>query len=150
MSEARLLLQKLVRQASQESPHHVISIADRILDEHPELVAQFFQEERVVLFHTWVSDLLRVTRQRRSFSQHRDLSDISVYDLSFVIDPENNRKPLGEMMRADHFYVADEYDRQVEQLRGLSQVHRRLGRGVGIRKTREVYDEQTLAKLLGV
>lgn len=153
MSESRQLLTKLIHAEAENPKHSVAAIAERIRTQHPELVQEWGEEHLPMLFTGWVSDVLRwARRDERKRSPMEEIveraeSGLSLFDLSYVVNDDNLRKPLGEMIGSDHFYVAEAYRQESRRASAYAELHDQIGRAVGRKLTRTVYSETDLRQL---
>ena len=138
MSESTELLKKLVTESA-HGRHTVKSIADDILSTHPEVVDDWYAEEKGLAFHLWVSDQLRLIRRAaRTISSDTVAERLasgestpSVFNVSEVINDENERKPLSEMVREDLLYVADRYKERASTNSLYAGIYRMMAKKIG-------------------
>jgi len=153
MSESKQLLTKLVTELAADGPHTVVGIAEQITDQNPGLVDEWFAEQRDLVFHVWISDLLRVqrhsTRRQSSETIAERLAGSSIMDVSEVVNDMNDRKPLGDMVKADLLFVAKRYNEQSKELSLYASVYRALAAKVGNKKVRNAFSEKQILSLYG-
>ena len=151
MSEVRQLLTELIRNEAENPRHSVSLIAKQIRADKPELVDEWLEEHRDLLFTEWVSDILRwerIAERKRSgvFEAVEALSSgISLFDLSYSVN--NDRMTLGEMRGSDHLYVAESYEVESHRSKLYAELHRQMAAKVGRRLTKNVYTETELRGL---
>ncbi len=154
MSESRQLLTKVIRGEAESPGHTVAAITDLLLSNHADLVDDLVSEYRTAFVSDFVGTVLRQDRHEarrrspREILAERAAAGVSVFDLSFMVDDEFTRKPLGDMTGADHRFVAATYDRQADDLRGFAAFHRDLADKVGRKLTRNVFSEAALERLI--
>lgn len=153
MSEVRQLLTKLIRSEAENPRHSVSVIAGRIQAAQPGLVDDWLIEHRDLLFSEWVSDILRwerISERRRSAvveSVKSLAAGLSIFDLSYVVNDDNDRMQLGEMRGDHHLYVAESYQTDARRSKLYAELHRQLANQVGRKLTRTVFSESELRAL---
>ncbi len=153
MSEVRQLLTKLIRNEAENPRHSVSVIAQQIRTTQPDLVDEWLVEHRDLLFTEWVSDILRwerIAERKRSGvieSAEALAAGISLFDLSYVVNDDMLRMPLGEMSGRHHLYVAESYQTEAHRSKLYAELHRQMADKIGRRLTRTVYTETELRGL---
>lgn len=81
------------------------------------------------------------TERMRSFADG-DLDAFGrCFDLTYVIDDENNRVRLGDMSADDHLFVASKYNRSGKRDLLMAAFHKVVAKKVGTKRTEEVFNE---------
>ncbi len=153
MSESRQLLTQVIRREAQNGHHSVAAITDLLFDEEADVVQEWIGEHSRLILTGWVSDILRwdrINERKRSPLAEvieRAASGLSLYDLSYPVNDDDDRKQLGEMKGRDHLYVSESYKNQSRVASVYSDLHKHLYATVGNKLTRNVYTETDLRHL---
>jgi hypothetical protein len=94
--------------------------------------------------------LLRRRSGARAFAEAAEAGDgeaLSVFAIRYVVDEENTRRPVGQMVGADHVFVANSYRDSAASAQMLAAFHEQIAKTVGERRTAEVLTEQQYQQL---
>lgn len=128
-----------------------------LLERDPDLLSGWLRMHAVAILADAMSQRIRSRRgaTRRYQAQARfsdaaqsgDRHRMSPFMVRHVVDDHHTSRPVGEMTGNDHLFVASEYDHSARSSAMLASFHRAVARRVGDRKTREVLDEESYARL---
>lgn len=123
--------------------------------EHPEEL-EAWMHTRVIQFVTESlthqergqrARLVRGARFSRAFGDG-DTTELSLFRLSWPINDEDVRRPLGQMRRPDLMFVAGHYERDGNQKMAMAAFMRALAKKAGARPVGEVMSEEKCSALL--
>jgi hypothetical protein len=85
---------------------------------------------------------------RSAFADAGDRGDVGEFlAVRYVVDEQQTRKPLGDLLKPELLYVASEYDADAKSARLEAAFFRAIAKQVGTGRVRDRFDEQRIAEL---
>lgn len=134
---------------SEELYEHLLQTAKRelaacLLQRAPMIIADEMRRGR-----TRARSAARRSGPARAFAE--DTAEgpptVDLWLVPFRVDADNRQKVLGEMVGADHMFVADQYTQSALSAEVEAAFHRAVAKKVGMQKTSDVFDPDTYTAL---
>lgn len=106
--------------------------------------------QRISNYRTNARKAARTAAHGRAADGHVDDETISIFKVRYHLgggDPASYT--LGSLRGSDHEILADYYQTKGDKFLGYAELHERIARKVGSKRTDEVYTEDELLKLFG-
>lgn len=137
----------------QIEPHQVGAMYERLETEHPDLIDAVMVAARRDITCSLINQALATYRQqtirRARFQEHveaREAGD-SLFNMSYCVNDQYERKPLGLLTRRDLEYVADRYEQRARYARLSAALFRQMARKVRSGTVADHYTEEQLRGL---
>ena len=128
---------------------------DEMAREHPEELMSWLSGRAVQFCTVMLSRRLRQERLQwdrrsgaRGFAESAKSDDVSPFlVVTYEIDAEHTRRPLGQMTAADHMFVAARYRESGNRALMLAAFHEAVARKVGSKTTAEALTEEQYERM---
>lgn len=137
----------------QVEPHQVGAMYERVEVDHPGLVDAVMAAARRDIVCSLINQALATYRQqtirRARFEEHVEAREAgsSLFNMSYCVNDQYERKPLGLLTRRDLEYVADRYEQRARYARLSAALFRQMARKVRSGTVADHYTEEQLQAL---